>query len=180
MASLPEKMYEALPEPTEPGYDLRKVMAELTDASTSFFRDTAETAVVLKLDSTHGAVIFADDALAEKQLRKLLTERGPRPFPLCLPVGFIAWTRGRAEEDDAAAVRVDAHQSQPNTLLVMAERGSVTIWLAMIPMKEYADEREPALYISYVFNTMGLTRFLGPHTDGELVLVQHAPFVMKA
>jgi hypothetical protein len=173
--------YTALPEATAPGYDLRQVMVELTEASHSFFRDTAETAVVLKIDLTNSAVVFADDPLIEQKLRLLLTERGPRPFPLGLPMGFIAWTRGRTDEDDAAAIRADARSSHPNTLLVMAERGSVTGWFAMIPMREYADEREPALLIAHVFQAMGPSGFLGPHAQtGELNLVRHPPFVMKA
>lgn len=154
--------YAALPEANAPGYDLRQVMAELKEASRDFFRDAADAAVVLKIDAENAAVIFADDPLIEQKLRPLLTERGPRPVPLGLPVGFIAWTRGRADEDDAAAVRADVCRTHPNTMLVMAERGSVTGWFALTAMKEYADERDPALYIAHVFQAAGPGPVLRP------------------
>lgn len=169
--------YAALPQPDLPGYDLRQVMAELTDAMHSFFRDAADAAVVLKLDAENAVVIFADDPLAEFKLHTLLTVRGPRPFPLGLPVGFVAWTRGLADEDDAAAVRVDVSCTHPNSILLMAERGSVTGWFALIPMKEYADERGPALYIAHVFQAAGPDLFLGRRPEQrEIAVVKHKPF----
>lgn len=135
----------------------------------------------LEIDPTNAAVIFAADPSAEQKLRTFLTERGPRPVPLGLPMGFIAWVRGLPEEDEAAAIRVDAPRE--NTILVCAEsrKGNGTGWFAMIPMKEYADEKSPALYIAHVFSAMGLGRFLGaPPSADELVLVKHPPFAMKA
>lgn len=60
--------YEDVPEPTLPGYDLRQVMCEMADAATRFFRDKAEVAAVLKVDSTQSIVIFAADRNAEAKL----------------------------------------------------------------------------------------------------------------
>jgi hypothetical protein len=173
------KIYEALPEPTMDGYDLRQVLAEMAEAAHSFFRDTADVAVVLEIDRTTAAVIFAADPNAEKKLRRFLTERGTRPVPIGLPTGFIAWVRGLPEENEAAAVRVDAPRE--NTVLACAESrtGKGTGWFAMIPMKEYADEKSPALYIVHVFNAMGPRRFLDePPSADELVLVRHPRFQM--
>ena len=171
--------YEALPEPTLAGYDLRQVMCEMADAATSFFRDKAKVAVVLKVDLTQSIVIFAADRNAEAKLRQLLTIRDTRPVPLGLPVGFLAWVRGRSDEESAAAIRVDAQQSQPNTLIVCTEskQGKGTWWFAAIPVAEYADEKEPAAFIGHVLATAGPEMFFDrPVRSDEINLVRHPPF----
>jgi hypothetical protein len=176
-----KKEYKPLPEPTQPGYNLGLVIRELSKARSDFFRDMVDAAVVLKVDAENAAVVFADDPLAEFKLRTLLTVRGSRPFPLGLPVGFVAWTRGRAGEDDAAAVRVDVSRTHRNSMLIMAERGSVTGWFALIPMKEYADQCDPALYIHHVFQAAGPELFLGQRREQrEIVMVKHKPFRKRA
>lgn len=126
------------------------------------------------IDSENTALIFADDPLLEEKLHSLLTERGPRPVPFGLPVGFIAWTRGDGE---AAAVRSDLTEAGAAGVLVVAERGNQTAWFAMIPMREYADERKAAIYIKQVFQAAGAARFLGPRPGGrEVAIVRHEPF----
>lgn len=56
--------------------------------------------------------------------------------------------RGQSDEDEAAAIRVDAQKSQRNTLVCAeSKQGKGTWWFAAIPMKEYAGEKEPAAFI---------------------------------
>jgi hypothetical protein len=122
-----EKNYKALAEATKPGYNLEQVMRELSEAASGFFWDAAYAAVVLKIDRENAAVIFADDPLIEEKLRSLLTERGPRPFPLGLPVGFIAWTRGDGETAAMRSDLTEAGAANDAPLDLVFQRGPIPL-----------------------------------------------------